>query len=245
MNARDEPVDGLVPADDPRVTVFRRWLYAAEQWRWTKAERNDEEAVYEEAGALAGKFRDLAAATAFLEIVRCRQKIEVDATAVNPEWPPEAAEQRRTLMALKRAVVDLGPAFLGPGSTLLAGDLAMRAAGSPSLLDDKIPRARVYGGGNPSMTAAIKPQSVRFAHFMAGRNASSWRSEHARICPNLSVDQQNVWNRLLDKAERNACRRVGKLIRKKALLSPEDEAIVAAAMRHDAAELADMVRAHL
>ena len=95
------------------------------------------------------------------------------------------------------------------------------------------------------MKAAIKPQSVRFAHFMAGRNASSWRSEHARICPNLSVDQQNVWNRLLDKAERNDCRRVGKLIRKKAPLSPEDEAIVAAAMRHDAAELADMVRAHL
>ena len=95
------------------------------------------------------------------------------------------------------------------------------------------------------MKAAIKPQTVRFAHLMAGRNASNWRSEHARICPKLSVDQQNVWSRLLDRAERDDCRRVGNLIRKDAPLSPEDKAIAAEAMRHDAAELADMVRAYI
>ena len=237
--------EDLVPIDDPRVTAFRRWLLDADQWHSTRRDRNDREAAYDEAGALIGNFRDLVTATPFLDVMRERMAIEWETIPVNPELPQDAADQRRTLLTLKRAIVDLGPAFLGPWATLIAGDFVMRAAGSPSLIDAKIPRARPYGGGNPIMKAAIKPQSVRFAHFMAGRNASSWRSEHARICPKLSADQQNVWNRLLDKAERDDCRRVGKLIRKDAPLSHDDEAIAAAAMRHNADDLADLVRAYL
>ena len=100
-------------------------------------DRNDREAAYEEAGALIGKFRDLVAATPFLDDHARTEEIEWETTPVNPEWPQDAADQRRTLLTLKRAMVDLGPAFLGPGSTLIAGDLVMRAAGSPSLIDDE------------------------------------------------------------------------------------------------------------
>jgi hypothetical protein len=231
-------------SDDPLATAFARWRIDAEEWRVTHAGLSDLEAACDEAGALIGRLRDILIASPLLEMTGVRQKAEAAAAAVNPKWSEEAAGQRRNLMALKRGVLDFGQVSLGPGSTLLAGDLALRGSGSPSLLDDKIPRARSYGGGNPLMKAAIKPQTVRFAHFMAGRNASSWRSEHARICPKLSVDQQNVWNRLLDKAERDDCRRVGRLIRKDAPLSPAYEAIAAAATRWGAAELADMVRAH-
>jgi hypothetical protein len=241
----DRDKDDLVPVDDPRVTAFRRWLDDADRWRTALTERNNPKAVWDEAGALIGRLQDLTFATPLPDLARYRMAMTSKATVVSHEWPSEAADQYRTLRALERGILDFGPAFLGPGSTHLAGDLALRASGSPSPLDDKIPRSHKYSDGNPAMKAAIKPQTIRFAHFMAGRNASSWRNEHAKICPKLSVDQQNVWNRLLDKAERDDCRRVGNLIQRDAPLSPEDEAIAAAAMRHNAAELADMVRAYL
>jgi hypothetical protein len=244
MSARDEPVDGLVPADDLRVTAFRRWLVDADQWSSTRAEQKDLMTAWDEAGALIGGLRDIVIATPLLDVMRVRSKIEADAdaTTIDTEWSKEAKEQRWTLIALKRAIADFGPAFLGPGTIYLAGDLDIRAKGSPSPLDDKIPRARAYGGGSPRLNAAIKPQTIRLAHWLAGRNGSSWRDEHRKICPRLTPDQQTSWNRLLDKAERDDCRRVGALIRQGATLSPEDEIIAAAATRWGDHELRKQAR---
>ena len=117
MIERDDPVDDLVPVDDPRVTAFRKLLYDADEWRSAGAGRNDRKAAYDEAGVLVGRLRDLMIETPFLDVMRDRMAMEWETTPVNPEWPQEAADQRRTLMATKRAVVDLGAAFLGPGST--------------------------------------------------------------------------------------------------------------------------------
>ena len=174
--------DNLVPVDDPRVTAYRRLLHDADEWRSARAGRNDRKAAYDEAGVLVGRLRDLMIDTPFLDVMRDRMAMAWETTPVNPEWPQDAADQRRTLMAMKQAVVELGPAFLGPGSTLIAGDLVMRAAGSPSLIDDANPSRQEYGY-NPALMDAAKPQSIRLAHYIAGRKASGWRTEHAKIYP--------------------------------------------------------------
>ena len=109
-------------------------------------------------------------------------------------------------------------------STLIAGDLVMRAAGSPSLIDDKIPRTKKYGY-NPALMDAAKLQSIRLAHYNAGLNGSNWRTEHAKIYPGLGDDTRNTWNALVSELERSECRRVGALVRCKTPLTPEDEAI--------------------
>ena len=169
MISRNE--DDLVPVDDPRVTAYRKVLYDTDEWKSGRAGRNDRETAYDEAGVLLGRLRDLIIEASFLDVVRDRMAMAWNITAINPEWPQDAADQRRTLMSLKRAVVDMGPAFLGPGSTLIAGDLVMRAAGSPSLIDAKIPRTNKYGY-NPALMDAAKPQSIRLAHYNSGLEAS-------------------------------------------------------------------------
>jgi hypothetical protein len=185
--------------------------------------------------------RDLMIETPFLDVVRDRMATAWETTPVNPEWPQDAADQRRTLMSLKRAVVDLGPAFLGPGSTLIAGDLVMRAAGSPSLIDDKIPRTKKYGY-NPALMDAAKLQSIRLAHYNAGLNGSNWRIEHTKIYPGLGDDTRNTWNALVSELERSECRRVGALVRCKTPLTPEDEAIQSRALRYEATALREWIR---
>jgi hypothetical protein len=240
MIDHDKPID-LVPVDDPRVTAFRRWLSDADRWGARRTERNDPKAVWDEAGALLGRLQDLTFATPLLGLTRYRMAMEWETTQVNPEWPEAAAEQRRTLMALKRAVADLGPAFLGPGSTLVAGDLVMRAAGSPSLIDAEIPRTNKYGH-NPALMDAAKPQSIRLAHYNAGLERSDWRTEHAKIYPGISDSTRDDWNALVSNPERQDCRRVGALVRRKVPMTPEDEAIQAQALRYEAKALREWIR---
>jgi hypothetical protein len=237
----DHDKDDLVPVDDPRVAAYRRLLHDADEWRSARAGRDDRKAAYDEAGVLVGRLRDLMIEAPFLDVMRDRMAMEWETTPVNPEWPQDAADQRRTLMALKRAVVDLGPAFLGPGSTFIAGDLVMRAAGSPSLIDAKIPCSNKYGH-NPALMDAAKPQSIRLAHYNAGLEASGWRTEHAKICPGPGDDTRNAWNALVSAPERRECRRVGALVRRKAPLTPEDEAIQSRAMRYEATALREWIR---
>jgi hypothetical protein len=240
MVDHDKPID-LVPVDDPRVTAYRKVLYDTDEWKSGRAGRNDRKAAYDEAGVLLGRLRDLIIEASFLDVVRDRMAMEWETTQVNPEWPEAAAGQRRTLMAMKRAVVDLGPAFLGPGSTLIAGDLVIRAAGSPSLIDAEIPRATKYGH-NPALMDAAKPQSIRLAHFNAGLERSDWRSEHAKIYPGISDSTRDNWNALVSNPERQDCRRVGALARRKAPLTAEDETIQAQALRYEAAALREWIR---
>ena len=231
--------DNLVPADDPRVTAYRKLLHDAHKWRSARSGSNDREA-YDEAGVLVGRLRDLMIEAPFLEVMRDRMLTDWDATPVNPEWPQDAADQRRTLMAMKRAVVDLGPAFLGPASTLIAGDLVARAAGSPSLIDDKIPRTNKYGY-NPALMDAAKPQSIRLAHYNAGLKGSDWRTEHAKIYPGVGDDTRKAWNMLVSALERSECRRVGDLVRRKTPLTPEDEAIQSLALRYEAKAIREWI----
>jgi hypothetical protein len=240
MIDRDDPVDGLVPVDDPRVTAFRRWLRAADEWCLTRAERNDREAAWDEAGTLIGSFRELVIETPFPDVMRDRMAMEWEATAVNPEWPHDVADQRRTLVALKRAMVDFGPAFLGPHYVLLAGDLAMRAEGSPPLIDAKIPPANRYGY-NPLLMDAAKSQTIRLAHYNAGLEGSNWRAEHVKIYPRLGDDMRKVWNALVSEPERRDCWRVGKLVRGKAPLTLEDAVIQLQATRYEAAILREWI----
>ena len=103
----------------------------------TQAQRNDQEAVYNEAGALIEQFRDLAAATPFPALAGHRMTVEWETTNVNPEWPESAANERRMLMALRRGVLDFWPAGSGHIAMLLAADLTMRAEGSPPLIGAK------------------------------------------------------------------------------------------------------------
>ena len=111
-------------------------------------------------------------------------------------------------MAMKRAVVDLGPAFLGPASTLIAGDLVARAAGSPSLIDDKIPRTNKYGY-NPALMDAAKPQSIRLAHYNAGLKDRTGEPSMPKSILVLGDDTRKAWNTLVSGLERSECRRVG------------------------------------
>ena len=140
MIERDDPVDGLVSADDSRVTAFRRWLYVADQWRSAKTERNEQESAYDEAGALVGTVPGPGDRN----------------TVPGSRWPANGDrmgdDRRKPRMASERCqrapdahgpetgLVDFWASFLGPGRHLLAGDFAVRAEGSPSLIDDKIPR---------------------------------------------------------------------------------------------------------
>jgi hypothetical protein len=232
--------DDLVPVGDPRVTAYRKLLHDADEWRSARAGGNDQEAAYDAAGVLAGRLRDLIIETPFLDVVRDLMAMEWEITAVNPDWPQDAADQRRALMSLKRAIVDLGPAFLGPGSTLIAGDLVMRAAGAPSLIDAKIPRTGKYGH-NPALMDAAKTQSIRLAHYNAGLEGSDWRTEHAEIYPGVGDRTRSAWNALVSALERSECRRVGALVRRKAPLTPEDEAVRSQAVRHEATALREWI----
>jgi hypothetical protein len=117
--------EDLVPADNPRVTAFRQWLRAGDHWRSTKAERSDKEAVYDEAGALITRFRNLAMATPFADLAGHRMATEWDKAVVNPEWPESAANERRMLLALSRGVLDFWPAASRNIALLLAADFIM------------------------------------------------------------------------------------------------------------------------
>jgi hypothetical protein len=237
----DDPVDGLVPIGDHRVTAFRRWLGDADKWRSIQAERDDQEAAYDEAGALIGRFRDLAIATPFPVLAGHRMATEWDKAVVNPEWPESAANERRMALALSRGLLDFGPAASSSIALLLAADLTMRAEGSPPLIGAKIPPTNRHGY-NPWLMDIAKAQTIRLAHYNAGREGSNWRAEHQKIYPDLSDDTRKVWNALVDNPSRRDCRRVGKLVRRKGLLTLEDAVIQLEATRYEAAVLREWIR---
>jgi hypothetical protein len=230
----DDPGDGLVPIDDPRVTAFRRWLHAAEHWRSIAAERNDQEAAYDEAGALIAQFRNLAMATPFADVAGHRMAIEWETTVVNPDWPE--ANERRMLMALSRGVLDFWPAASRNIAIWLAADLTMRAEGSPALMGSNIPTTSRHGY-NPWVMDIAKAQTIRLAHYDAGLKGSTWRTEHGKICPGLGDDKRKEWNALVSDPERRDCRRVGELVRRKTPLTLDDAAIQLRATRYEAAIL--------
>jgi hypothetical protein len=236
-------IDGedLVPVDDPRVTAFRRWLRAADQWRLTEADPNDQEAAYDEAGALIARFRELTSATPFPDLAGHRMAIEWETTVVNPEWPESAANERRMLLALSRGVLDFWPAASRNIAIWLVADLTMRADGSPALMDSKIPPTNRYGY-NPWVMDIAKGQTILLAHYNAGLEGSNWRAEHQKIYPDLSDDTRKVWNALVDDPRRRDCRRVGKLVRRKGLLTLEDAVIQLHATRYEAAVLREWIR---
>ena len=179
--------------------------------------------------------------TPFLDVMRDRMAMEWETTPVNPEWPQDAADQRRTLMAMKRAVVDLGPAFLGPGSTLIAGDLVMRAAGSPSLIDAKIPRTKKYGY-NPALMDAAKPSPFASRTTMLDSRDRTGEPSTPKSIPASAMTREKVWNALVSELERSECRRVGALVRRKTPLTPEDEAIQSRALGYEATALREWIR---
>jgi hypothetical protein len=233
--------EDLVSVDDPRVTAFRRWLRAADQWRLTLAERNDQEAAYDEAGALLTRFRDLAMATPFPDLAGHRMAIEWESAVVNSEWPKNAANERRMLLALSRGVLDFWPGASRQIAILLAADLTMRAEGSPALIGSKIPRTNRHGY-NPWVVDIAKAQTILLAHYSAGLERSNWRTEHSKICPRISEDMRKVWNALVDGSTRKACRRVGELVRRKTTLTLDDAAIQLRATRYEAAVLHGWIR---
>jgi hypothetical protein len=92
------------------------------------------------------------------------------------------------------------------------------------------------------MMDVAKSQTIRLAHYSAGLNGSSWRTEHKRICPKLSDDTRDGWNVLVAGSERRDCQRVGSLVRRRAPLTLEDAAIQAHAVQFEAADLRGLVR---
>jgi hypothetical protein len=241
MIDRDDPGDGLVPVDDARVTAFRRWLYAADRWRSTQTERDDQEAAYDEAGALIERFRDLVIATPFPDLAGHRMATEWETTVVNPEWPESAANERRMLLALSRSFLDFWPAASGRIAMLLAGDFTARAEGSPPIIGATIPPTNRHGF-NPWLMDVAKAQTIRLAHYSAGLEGSNWRAEHFKIYPPLSDDTRKVWNALVSASERRDCWRVGELVRRKTPLTLEDAVIQLQATRSEAAILREWVR---
>jgi hypothetical protein len=232
--------EDLVPVDDPRVTEYRRWLRAADQWRLTQAERNDKEAVYDEAGKLIARFRDTTTATPLRELANYRMATEWEKTVVNREWSESAANERRTLLAMARGLLDFGPVAFGPFAISLAADLTMRANGSPPLMGSKIPLTNRYGW-NPWVMDIAKAQTILLAHYNAGLERSTWLTEHGKIYPRLGEDMRKVWNALVDGPTRKACKRVGILVRRKTPLTPDDAVIQLRATLYEAAVLREWI----
>ena len=94
----------------------------------------------------------------------------------------------------------------------------------------------------PGSYGRRKVQSIRLAHYNAGLKGSDWRTEHAKIYPGLGDDTRKTWNALVSELERSECRRVGALVRRKAPLTPEDEAIQSRALRYEATALREWIR---
>jgi hypothetical protein len=242
MINRDDPVDGLAPVDDPRVTAFRRWLRAADEWCSTRAERNDQEAAYDEAGVLIAGFQNVVLDSPFPYLMHERIVTEWETAVINPEWSERAAKDRRVLLGWARIMHDFGQA-LGIGNSdarALSADFLMRADGVKSLVGAEIPPTS-RRGFNPVIMDFMKSQTIRLAHYNDGLEGSPWLVEHAKIYPGLSEDTRKGWNSLVPASERANCRRVGDLVRRKETLTPEDAKVQSQATRFEAVALRNTI----
>ena len=83
----------------------------------------------------------------------------------------------------------------------------------------------------PAFLALVRAQATRFSHFHAGRLGSSWKTEFLRL-RTVSEGTLKEWNCSVDRAEREACHRVGKLVGKGLALTAEEEATRAQATKY-------------
>ena len=168
------------------------------QWLATRAERNDQEATYDEAGELIAGFQNLVLASPFPYLMHERIATEWETAVINPEWSERAAKDRRVLLGWARIMHDFGQA-LGIGNSdahALSADFLMRAEGVKPFVGAGIPPTNRYGF-NPMIMDFMKGQTIRLAHYNDGLEGSPWLVEHAKIYPGLSEDTRKDWNSLV------------------------------------------------
>ena len=168
---------------------------------------------------------------------------EWETTVVNPEWPESAANERRMLLALRRALLDLAAGFR-PIATFLAGDFIVRAEGSPSIIGAKF-RPRTGTASTPGSWTSRKPRPSASRTTMPDWKPRAGEASTPRSIPTLSDDTRNVWNVLVDNPERRDCRRVGELVRRKRAADAGRRCDPAAGHPIEAAILREWIRGNL
>lgn len=225
----------------------RRRAFAPRQWPPARrlqafaaahAGTNDLAGPADDALEILGAWRDLATAIGLpaLGETVCVYEIQ-DETS-------ETAGQPGALRAGSRLIMTAGPGFMPASlSAMLAADLGLMSVGDPSLLAAGIP----HGGRakQAALLALLKVQAVKFAHYRAGVARTKWKTEFRRLRPAMGETTLHEWNREVSPAEREACRRVGGLVRQGVALTTEDEAVKAQALRYDEAALRDGLAALL